>query len=33
MFGSIVGAILFIGFVLVVVGWRVRRMDLAYGGE
>lgn len=33
MFASIVGAILFIGFVLVVVGWRVRRMDLAYGGE
>lgn len=27
------GAILFIGAVLVLVTWRVRRMDLAYGGE
>ncbi len=33
MLGSIVGAILFIVFVLAVAAWKVRRMDLAYGGE
>ena len=33
VWGSILGALLFIALVLAVVGWRVRRMDLAYGGE
>ncbi len=33
MLSAVVGAILFIGFVLAIVGWKVRRMDLAYGGE
>lgn len=30
---SILGAALFVGVVLGIAGWRVRRMDLAYGGE
>ena len=30
---SILGAVVFIALVLAVTSWRVRRMDLAYGGE
>ena len=30
---AVLGALLFVAFVLALVGWRVRRMDLAYGGE
>jgi ABC-type transport system involved in multi-copper enzyme maturation permease subunit len=33
MWAAIVGAIVFIVVVLGVTSWRVRRMDLAYGGE
>ena len=30
---SLVGALVFVGAVLFLAGWKVRRMDLAYGGE
>ena len=30
---SLTGAVFFVGAVLFLAGWRVRRMDLAYGGE
>ena len=30
---SVTGAVFFVTLVLFVAGWRVRRMDLAYGGE
>lgn len=33
VWASLVGAALFIALVLAIVGWKVRRMDLAYGGE
>jgi ABC-type transport system involved in cytochrome c biogenesis permease component len=33
VWASVLGAMVFIALVLTIVGWRVRRMDLAYGGE
>ena len=30
---SLGGAVVFVALVLLLAGWRVRRMDLAYGGE